>query len=214
MATALMVASAAFAALSLVFFGLTGWALKNRRAFRTASGTLLALLTLSLSALAGTLSVSTQGYRALTHEELAASVTTRKLSDQRFEAHVVFSDGRDTVFVLAGDEFYVDAHILKWKPLANLIGFHTDYSLDRISGRYVALEDEQSEPRTVFSLSRPRSLDLFELRRRYPILGWLVDAEYGSGTFIGAEDEAAYDVLVSTSGLLVRERETEADRPG
>ena len=83
-----------------------------------------------------------------------------------------------------------------------------------MAGRYVALEEEQSEPRTVFSLSQPRTLDLFELRRRYPILGWLVDAEYGSGTFIGAEDEAAYDVLVSTSGLLVRKREQGEDRPG
>jgi hypothetical protein len=214
MAQPLIVVTAIFSVSSLCLFGLTLWALKKKRILRTATGTLLALLALSLAALFGTLSVSTQGYKALTHEELAASVNTRKLTDQRFEARVIFPDGRDTVFVLAGDEFYVDAHILKWKPVANLIGLHTDYELDRISGRYVALEDEQSERRTVFSLARAKSHDLFNLRRRHPLLRWLVDAEYGSGTFIGADGEAVFDVLVSTSGLLVRRREPAANVPG
>ncbi len=214
MATPLLVVTAAFAVLSLGFFGLTVWALKKKRILRTATSTLLAMLTLSLSALFGTLSVSTQGYRALTHEELAASVTTGKLANQRFEARIVFPDGRDTVFVLAGDEFYMDAQILKWKPIANLIGLHTNYELDRITGRYTALEEEQSKPRTVFPLSQAKSIDLFDLRRRHPILGWLVDAEYGSGTFIAVEDEAVFDVLVSTTGLLVRRREPTVDGPG
>lgn len=214
MATPLLVVTAAFSVLSLGFLGLTGWALKKKRVLRTATSTLLAMLTLSLSALFGTLSVSTQGYRALTHEELAASVTTRKLAKQRFEARIVFPDGRDTVFVLAGDEFYMDAQILKWKPIANLIGLHTNYELDRITGRYTALEEEQSKPRTVFPLSQAKSIDLFDLRRRHPMLGWLVDAEYGSGTFTAVEDEAVFDVLVSTTGLLVRRREPTVDEPG
>ena len=136
MATPLVVLAVLFAVLSTCFLGFTVWALKKRRLVRTAANTLLALLMLSLTALFATLSVSTQGYRALTREELVASVTTRKLGDQRFEARVQFPDGRDTVFFLAGDEFYMDARILKWKPIANVLGLHTDYELDRISGRY------------------------------------------------------------------------------
>ncbi|MFC1662026.1 hypothetical protein ACFL3S_11360 [Gemmatimonadota bacterium] len=212
MATPLIVLAAIFAALCLGSFVLTVWALKKRRILRTATSTMLALLMLSLSALFGTLSISTQGYRALVQEELVASVTTRKLAEQRFEARVRFPDGRDTRFVLEGDEFYVDAHILKWEPIANLIGLHTDYELDRISGRYFALEDEKANPRTVFPLSRAKRVDLFELRRRHPLLGWLVDAEYGSGTFTATDDEAVFDVLVSTSGLLVRRRDSISGR--
>lgn len=207
MATPLLVVTVGFAVLSLFFLGLTFRALKKKRAMGTATGTLLVLLTLSLSALFGTLSASTQGYRALTREELAASVTTRKLADQQIQARVEFPDGRDTVFVLAGDEFYMDAHILKWKSIGNIIGLHTDYELDRISGRYMELEDEQSKPRTIFLLARAKSVNLFDLRRKHPVLGWLVDAEYGSGTFMAAEDEAVFDVLISTTGLLVRRRE-------
>ena len=118
------------------------------------------------------------------------------------------------MFVLAGDEFNMDAHILKWTSIGNLIGLHTDYELDRISGRYFMLEDEQTKPRTVFGLGQAKSFDLFDLRREHPILSWLVDAEYGSGTFMAAEDEAVYDVLVSTTGLLVRRREAGTGGPG
>ena len=58
----------------------------------------------------------------------------------------------------------------------------------------------------MFALSPTKPVDLFDLRRQHPILGWLVDAEYGSGTFIAADDRAMFDVLVSTTGLLVRKR--------
>jgi hypothetical protein len=195
-----------FAVLFFGFLVLSVWAFKKRRIFRTTTNTLLALLMLSLTALSGTLTVSTQGYRALTREDVVASVSTRRISDQAFEAHVRFPDGRDTVFALAGDEFYVDARILKWKSIANVLGLHTDYELDRIAGRFLNLEAEQSNPRTVFALSSSKPIDLFELRRRHPILGWLVDAEYGSGTFIATDDQALFDVLVSTTGLLIRKR--------
>ena len=195
-----------FAANSIGFLALSIWAIKKRRVFRTTANTLLALLMLSLTALSATLTVSTQGYRALTREEVVASVTTRRISEQQFEAQVSLPDGRDTAFVLAGDEFYIDAHILKWKPIANVLGLHTDYELDRISGRYLDLEAEQSNPRTIFALSSAKPIDLFELRRRHPLLGWLVDAEYGSGTFIATDDQALFDVLVSTTGLLIRKR--------
>ena len=206
MAKPLVILTAVFAILSVMFFFISVRALKKKRVFRTTTNTLVALLMLSLSALFATLTVSTQGYRAFTREEVVASVTTRRLADQRFEAQVRFPDGRDTTFLLAGDEFYVDAHILKWKPLANVIGMHTDYELDRIAGRYMELGQEQTGPRTVFALSFSKPLDLFHLRRRHPLLGWLVDAEYGSGTFIATDDQALFDVLVSTSGLLIRKR--------
>jgi hypothetical protein len=195
-----------FAVFSVGFFALSIWALKKRRVFRTTTNSLVALLMLSLTALSATLTVSTQGYRALTREEVVASVNTRRISEQRFEAQVRFPDGRDTVFSLEGDEFYIDARILKWKPIANVLGLHTDYELDRISGRYLELKSEQEKPRTVFALSAPKPVDLFELRRKHPLLGWLVDAEYGSGTFIATDDQALFDVLVSTTGLLIRKR--------
>jgi hypothetical protein len=106
--------------------------------------------------------------------------------------------------VLSGDELYVDAHILKWKPIANLLGLHTQYELDRVAGRYRRLEDEIGRERAVFSLGRAKPLDMFSLRRRYAFLEPLLDVEYGSASFVPADRSTEWELRVSTSGLLFR----------
>lgn len=168
---------------------------------RLLSGGLL----LSLGGAVAAVALGIQGYRALTHEALAAQLRVRPVAPQRFAATLRFPDGREFAFDLAGDELYVDAHILKWKPLANLAGLHTAYELDRVAGRYRRIEQERTAPRTLHSLARTRVVDLFELRQRYTFLAPLLDAEYGSATFVTVNRPAEYELLVSTTGLLVRE---------
>lgn len=172
-----------------------------RFAFRILAG----LLLLSLGGLAGTIAIGTQGYRALTREDVAAHLFVRPVGPQRFAATVRFPDGREATFALAGDEIYIDAHILKWKPLANVLGLHTAYELDRVAGRYHAIEQEQSAVRTVYSLGQNKPVDLFGLRRRYPFLTILLDAEYGSATFTSVTRPAELELRVSTTGLLMRD---------
>src|SRR5262249_8990326 len=72
--------------------------------------------------------------------------------------------------------------------------------------RYVDIEDERNAPRSVYSLADAAPLDAFALRREYEFLAPLVDASYGSGTFIAADHPTTLEVRVSTTGLLVRER--------
>jgi hypothetical protein len=167
--------------------------------------TLLGLLLLALGALSGAVALGIQGYRALTREEVAARISVRPAGAQRFAATVRYPDGREQVFDLAGDEIYVDAHILKWKPIANLIGLHTAYELDRVAGRYQAIEQERSAPRTVYLLREERPVELFWLRQRYAFLAPIYDAEYGSATFVPVLQPAELEVRVSTTGLLMRE---------
>ena len=71
---------------------------------------------------------------------------------------------------MPGDQLYIDAHILKWKPLANIFGLHTSYELDRVAGSYAILSDETTKVHTVYSLSKERPVDLFDLRRRFAVL--------------------------------------------
>ncbi len=165
---------------------------------------LLALLLLALAALAGTITIGVHGYRALTLEVLAASVKTEPVGPQRFRATIVLPDRRLAMYELAGDAFYVDAHILKWHPAANLLGLHTAYELDRVGGRYNAIADERTKPHTMYTLARAKRLDLFSLVRRFPLFRPLVDAEYGSAAFVAATRPVEYEVRVSTTGLLMR----------
>jgi hypothetical protein len=181
--------------------------MRRLRRVRIAQGSLallLALVLASLASVAATLRAGLTGYRSLTHEEVAAVVSTRPLGPQRFEARFVMADGTERTFELSGDQIAVEARILKWHPFANQLGLHTAYELDRVAGRYESLGDEQTRPRTVFSLVPDRTVDLFAWSRELAWLAPLVDGEYGSATFTRAKEPAKYEIRVSTTGLLVR----------
>lgn len=201
----LLAISLGCALLGIGFLGLAVRTFRRRRWVGTAGRTGGGALFVSLSALAGTLAASTQGYRALTHEEVALRVTTVPTGEHAFQAFVEFPDGRDTTLAVAGDQVLVDAHILKWHYIGNVLGLETQYELDRLSGRYLGIDDERTRDRTVHSLKSAKPVDLFDLVRRYSFLTFLVDAEYGSATYIDVERPARFEVTVSTTGLLVRE---------
>ncbi|MBI3043665.1 MAG: hypothetical protein HYY78_12670 [Betaproteobacteria bacterium] len=201
----LFLAAAALGTLGAIFVLLGIAALLRLKPLGFALRTLVGLLLLALGALAGTIAVGIQGYRALTREDLAAKILVKPAGAQRFTATFEFPDGRKATYALAGDEIYVDAHILKWHPYANWAGLHTAYELDRVTGRYHSIQEERAAQRTVHALGRDRPVDLFALRRRYTFLAPLLDAEYGSATFVSADRPAALELRVSTTGLLIRE---------
>jgi hypothetical protein len=196
-----------FAVLGVAMLIAAGTALRRRRPIRMSTRLLLALVFLAGAAASGAVALGVQGYRALTHEEIAAMVRTEPLGPNRFRAQFRFPDGREVSYTLNGNQLYVDARILKWHPWANIFGLHTAYELDRVAGRYQDLAQEQQQPRTVQSLAPERQVDLFSLRQRYALLNPLLDADYGSATFAAADSPAQYEVRVSTTGLLIRKLE-------
>jgi hypothetical protein len=192
------------ALLSLIFFIATVAALRKKKIFSSSFRFLLALLALTSAGLLGMIVIATTGYRALTYEEIAAVVKTEPTGAKGFTAHFLFSDGHEASYRLAGDALYVDAHILKWKSIFNILGLHTAYELDRVAGRYMDLKEERESIRTVFLLSRDKPVDMFTLRQRYSLLRPLLDAEYGSASFINSDKPAYFEIRVSTTGLLIR----------
>jgi len=196
--------AALFAILGVAMVIAAGTALRRRRPLRMTMRLLWALVFLAVAAACGAIALGVQGYRALTHEAVAAVVRTEPLGPNRFQAQFRFPDGHEVAYTLTGDQLYVDARILKWHPLANVLGLHTVYELDRVAGRYYDLAQEQQQPRTVHSLAPERRVDLFNLRQRYALLGPLLDADYGSATFAAADRPTQYEVRVSTTGLLIR----------
>ncbi len=191
--------------LSIIFFIATIGALRRKKLLGSVIRLLLAALFSALAALFGTITIATAGYRALTYEETAATVRIEPLAAKSFVAYFIFPDGRRTSYKLAGDELYVDAHILKWKHFVNILGLHTTYELDRVSGRYIDVKEELESPRTVFLISQDKPLNMFNLRQRYFFLERLLDAEYGSATFINSDKAAIFEIRVSTTGLLIRD---------
>lgn len=193
-----------FGVLALLFVVLSVDAFRRRRAASGIVQILVGLLFGSLAAVGGLVALGTAGYQALTRETVAATATVAPQGDGAHLVSLRLADGTQQSFVIRGDELYVDARILKWHPMANVVGLHTGYALDRISGRYLELAAEQSSPRTVYELRPDQPVDLFAIVRANPFLARFVDATYGSGTFAPIREGGVYEIRVSTTGLLVR----------
>ena len=178
-------------------------ALVRARVLHFLLRSVLALVLLVAGGVIALFSLGTQGMRALTNEETAARIKVVPKGVQRYEATLTFADGRVARYELAGDEIYLDGHIVKWTALANMLGLTTSYRLDRIAGRYRTLEQENTAPRTVYQIGMPSTIDLVALGRRLPLADFF-DAEYGSATYVPVSEPTELELKVSTSGLLLR----------
>lgn len=193
------------ALIGALLVALAVWAGKRRKLLHSIVSVLTAFLCLALAGVFASVTIGIHGYRALTAEEVAAVVQTEPVGPQHFRATVTTPDGRVGQFDILGDALYVDARILKWKPVVNILGLQTAYELDRVGGRYNSVPDERHRPHTVFPLGQDHFVNVFGFVHRHPrILAPLVDASYGSGTFISVARPARYEVRVSTTGLLIR----------
>jgi len=149
--------------------------------------------------------ISTRGYQALTFEQSAALIHIIPQQQQHFIAKIKFTDGRRVSYQLQGDEIMIEANILKWKSWTSLLGLKTAFRLDRIRGRYSHLEDEKSRPLSVYSIRGPVKTDLADWRADYHQIAFLVDVEHGSASYVSAKQEKNLQLMVTTSGLLLRE---------
>ena len=192
-----------FAVLGLILFLLGIQRVWRRRVLTGCLEGLVGLLLLAIAALMVAISVNLHTYDRLTHESTVAEVRFQGIGPQHFWADVMTKNNTETLD-LRGDEWQIDARVLKWHGTAVLIGFDTLYRLDRLSGRYWDLSKERTGPRTVYSLSEEPGLDLWMMAKRYARWMPWVDAVYGSATYMPMVDGAHYSVSVSNSGLLAR----------
>jgi hypothetical protein len=178
-----------------------------------ARGTFLFLLggvVIAVAAGAVLLALNLYTYARLTHEQDAARVSMRQLGERYYVVSVQTKSQAPRQYQLRGDEWQIDARVLKWRAMGNLLGFDTIYRLERLSGRYGDITQEKTAPRTVYSLAEDPGLDLWSLLRRHHQYVPLADALYGSATYVPMAEGAEYLVSVSASGLVVRPGNDEA----
>jgi hypothetical protein len=178
--------------------------LRRRRILGGALSGSAALVLILLSLCAALIGTSLRTYQRLSFEQPAGELQFTRTGEREFNGVLTYPGGERANFALRGDEWQVEARVLKWRAFANVIGFDTAYRLERIGGRYTRIEDERAQARTVYSLNPPRLFDPWDLAHRYRSwLPWL-DAIYGSATFLPMADGALYEIKVSQSGMIAR----------
>ncbi len=163
------------------------------------------LVLLFCAALITLLALDLRTYFELTYEQPVATVRFRALGPQYFRARLSYAENRVIETDLHGDEWELDARIIRWRGFANVLGLKTLYRLDRLSGRYRSVRQERTALHSAISLESDTWPDNWSLAHRYQRwLPWLLDASYGSGTYLPMANGAEYRVTLSPTGLVAR----------
>ena len=193
-----------FALMGILFLIAAARRLRRRRVVGGLLSGAASLVLFLIAAGALLVAANLRSFQRMSAEELVGHIQFTRLGYHQFNGVFTSPTGERSDFALRGDEWQVDAHMLKWRALASLIGFDAVYRLDRISGRYTRIDDERNLPRTVYPLSQSEHIDLWQLVQSHQ--AWIpwVDALYGTATFLPMADGAVYDIKLSKGGLMAR----------
>lgn len=152
-------------------------------------------------------------YQQLLIDKPIASVSFTQVEPQRYIASVTLSDSGETKeYYLSGDQWQIDARVIRWKGMLRSVGGKPGYRLDRISGRYLTLQDERTQERTVYTMQKQEhGLDLWAWAKNQENAPW-IDAAYGSATFLPMADGALFEVALSHSGLVAKPLNSSAEK--
>lgn len=165
---------------------------------------LLGLLLFFVFAFFAAAALELRTYMRLTYEQPVATLSFSAHGPQDFRVTLTDAAGKITAAELRGDDWQLDARVIKWKGYATVIGLDPVYRLDRLEGRYRNVGQESHDYHSVLELSQGAGLDLWSLAQNHGAwLPWL-DAGYGSATYLPMADGAEYTVSLSPTGLLAR----------
>ncbi|HEY0197818.1 MAG TPA: hypothetical protein VGC19_04650 [Rhodanobacter sp.] len=201
--TVLLILAAVFLLVSLVQLVMLRQRLQVGHRLAASWRALLCLVSFALALLLGGTGYALRGYRLLSEETPVVDIDARILSPQRWALTLNWPDGSTRQEQVYGDDWRIEAIVLKWKLPALLAGVPPLYRLDRLSGRYDDPAQEASAPRTVISFSENGAFDLLNLRKQYPQYLPEVDTVYGSGAFLPLVDQGHYSVSLMRTGALV-----------
>ncbi|MFN3857554.1 MAG: hypothetical protein ACK4RV_07355 [Caulobacter sp.] len=176
---------------------------------------------LAVGAVVALAGLDVQTYQRLTYERPVAAIDSRRIGPQFFEVTLTeppsaaAPQGQTRKFTVHGDEWRIEARVLKWKPWANVLGLDTQYRLDRLSGRYESTQDELNAERSVFDLGpEPGNVDLWQMARKSSRFAPMVDSLYGGGAFMPMADGSRHELWITQSGLVARPVNAQAREAG
>lgn len=210
-------AAAALLGLSLLLLGLR--ALFGGKLLRGLLGAVAGGGVLWGASLATLFGLNLQTYERLTYERPVASIAVRQIGPQFYEINLIQPGRQDqpasaALYPVHGDDWRIDAQVLKWKPWANVLGLDSEYRLERLSGRYRSVEQELTAERSAYDLAAidetarngavPFKVEAWDAIRRYRRYVDAADTLYGSAAYMPMADGARYEVWITQSGLVAR----------
>lgn len=104
---------------------------------------------------------------------------------------------------IQGDQWQLDASFLKWKGIAVLLGADSRVTLDRLSGRFSAIEQAQKAVPSLHDL-KPETWFAFGESLVEGADSFLVDTRFGSSTYMSINPQQSYWVYKTEDALIAR----------
>jgi hypothetical protein len=140
-------------------------------------------------------------YKQLLPEVPIATISMYEKSPQNFDVTLIPADGGELRFDIHGDQWQLDTRLLTWVGPIAAISKKPLYRLDRISGRYISLEQARNAEQSVFWLDQSDTIDIWKILQLLP--SW-IDANYSSAVYMPMENGAVYAVHLTEKGMNVR----------
>lgn len=154
-------------------------------------------------------SISIQAYAALNNDVKVAHVKASQVANTAaptLSVEIALYDKQghvtsDKAYVVLGNEWELQANIIKFAPVFNLIGLHSSYKLTRLEGRYDNPNLEASGKHTVVALNGGDDGFFTSAHIAESFLAPFIDATYGNAVFSGT---GSFDVYCSQTGLYAK----------
>ena len=146
------------------------------------------------------IAVNLTSYQSLVGMQTVASISTQRQAEQIWEVSLESQDGLSVVRTLQGDQWQIDARIIRFSGPFRWLDIAPGYRLEQLRGRYTSLEQERSAPGTAIGLSEGVWPDLWQWDRQFNLP--FVEAVGGNMTFMPMRAGAVFEVKLSSSGLV------------
>ncbi|MBD9484425.1 hypothetical protein IB229_15670 [Pseudomonas sp. PDM14] len=159
---------------------------------------------LALAALVGVVAYDLLSYSPLPEDKPLLTLSFSADGPQRYRVSLL-EGGEERQVTLEGDLWQLDARLLRWKGLASLIGLQPGYRLEKLSGRFLAIEQQESARNAQITLAQsPYGIDLWRWLRLGQHDLFLFDPEAARVTYLPITDGAMFNVTLSPTGLLAK----------
>ncbi|SIQ90797.1 hypothetical protein [Aquipseudomonas alcaligenes] len=159
---------------------------------------------LALALLIGVIAYDLRSYDPQVQGKPLVTLSFSADGPQRYRVNLL-EGGEEREVTLEGDLWQLDARLLGWKGLAALIGLQPGYRLEKLSGRFLAIEQQQSARFARVALAEsPYGIDLWRWLRLGQRDLFLFEAQAARVTYLPIADGAVFSVSLGPTGLMAQ----------
>ena len=159
---------------------------------------------LALALLIGVIAYDLRSYDPQVQGKPLVTLSFSADGPQRYRVNLL-EGGEEREVTLEGDLWQLDARLLGWKGLAALIGLQPGYRLEKLSGRFLAIEQQQSARFARVALAEsPYGIDLWRWLRLGQRDLFLFEPQAARVTYLPIADGAVFSVSLGPTGLMAQ----------